>query len=358
MVASGLPISGGSPPQRGAEPPDPLDPLETSAQPRDLTVDEEDECWQSPDATPFEHRGWAPMRRRVMASLIRTEQPHARRHDFWHCGERVHVFRSPTGEAIDFRPETCHDRFCLPCGQKRSRRIAEAVEGLMKTAASKLMFITLTIRGCPQDKLISLLDQLREGWKELRRLKGWKNTIKGGVIMLEVKYSRTSGGHWHPHYHLICEGAWLDEKWLSQAWSLITRGSDQVKVQRVKEERAALSYVSKYASKPVDPSFVNHPNLIDAAVRALKGVRLAACFGSWHGTPLSEGIENEEEETSVITEWVYEGTTDDLRIRAAGGDKAAEKLLAHVERCLRIRHALIDRCRGSPQVHTPIEQAT
>jgi hypothetical protein len=294
------------------------------------------------------------MRKKVFASMCRTQQTEARKHAFWHCCSRVHVMSNPQTGEIDLYPETCHDRFCLPCGARRSRRIAAATEGLMKAATNKLMFVTLTVRGRPSDSLTSMLDRLRAAWKELRRLKGWSNTIKGGVVMLEVKWSRTSGGHWHPHYHLICEGAWLDEKWLQLAWKLLTRDSDQVKVQAVNDEAIALRYVSKYASKPVDPSFVMRPSLIDEAMKSLKGVRLAACFGSWHGTPLSKGVEDAEtDDTEAISGWVYKGTVDDCRTRAAVEGRQARAFMARVEALLRLRSALALRCRSPRQVHSP-----
>lgn len=348
---SGLPISGG-PRYSGGQSLPPLDPLESSSQPRNSTADDEDPVqFINPDAVPFEHRGWMPMRRRVMASMIRTDQPGARRHAFWHCSERVHVYHAQDMSDVELRPETCHDRFCMVCGKKRSHRIAHAVEGLMKEATGKLMFITLTVRGRPDDRLEGMLDRLRDAWKELRRLKGWKNTIKGGVVMLEVKWSSTSGGHWHPHYHLICEGSWLDESWLQQAWKLLTRDSDQVKVKRVTEAAAALSYISKYASKPVDASFVMRPRLIDEAMTALKGVRLAACYGTWYGTPLSERItDDDSDDTEMLTAYTWAGTIDDIRTRAGAKDKAAVELLLHVERLLRLRHTLSNRCR-SPASH-------
>lgn len=343
----------------------PLDPLETSSHPRINTDDEafqRDQIWtENPDTLPFEHTSWQPLRRRVMASMIRTEQTAARRFAFWGCCSRHHVMHDPYTGEVDVWPETCHDRFCLPCGQKRSRRIALATEALMKAATDKLMFITLTIRGRQTDSLSSMLDRLRDAWKELRRMKGWRTTIRGGVVMLEVKWSKTSGGHWHPHYHLICEGAWLDEKWLKDAWFLLTRDSDQVNVQRVKEPAAALSYVSKYASKPVDASFVMRPPLIDEAMRALKGIRLAACFGTWHGTPLSKGIADADtDDTEVLTHWNYCGTLGDVETRAAQGDLAAADILRAVERLLALRHALALRCRGRspPGEESPIPEQT
>lgn len=165
--------------------------------------------------------------------------------------------------------------------------------------------------------------------------------------MLEIKWSKTSGGHWHPHYHIICEGSWVDEGWLRRAWEVITGDSREVNVQRIAEPSKALSYVAKYASKPVDASFVRRPALLDEAMVCLRGQRLCACFGSWHGTPLQPKKEVFDE-TETIVAWCYEGTTDDLRSKAANGDARAEKILAAVERYLRIRHVLSLRRRSRP----------
>jgi hypothetical protein len=220
------------------------------------------------------------------------------------------------------------------------------------------MFLTLTVRGRPADSLRAMIDRLRDAWKELRRLKGWRNTVRGGVVMLEVKWSATSGGHWHPHYHIICEGSWLDRKWLQDAWKLITRDSDQVDVQRITDGAMALRYVSKYASKPVDSSFVMRSPLLDEAVKTLKGIRLAACFGSWHGTPLSKGIqEADQDETEILTHWDYCGTVGDLAAKAARGDRDARDLLQAVERVIRLQHSLSERCASPPKMRDPAEAA-
>lgn len=212
---------------------------------------------------------------------------------------------------------------------------------------SKCWFITLTLRGRPGDSLVSMLDQLRDAWKQLRRLEGWRKNITGGAVMLEVKWSVTSGGHWHPHYHIIAHGPGVDEAWLRHAWSAVSRGSDQCKVLPITDAGAALSYVSKYASKPVDASFLRRPALLDEAVHALKGVRLCSCFGSWHGTPLHEDPADDEE-TDVLTTWVYEGTAGDLERRAKRGEAVAIQLLERVDVLRALRHAFADRRGGAP----------
>ena len=306
------------------------------------SIQEEAWGWENPDWTPFEHRGWAPTRRRIYAAMARTDQSSQRKHDFCHCGERVHVFSHAVTGEVEFHSERCKDRWCLPCGQARSRRIAKSLGAMM--AKQRNMFITLTVRGWREQTLVSQLERLKAAWRELRRLKGWSTRVDGGAVMTEVKWSETSGGHWHVHYHIVAQGRFVDESWLKAAWKLITGDSDQVRVLPVNEEGRVLSYVSKYASKPVDASFTGKPHLLDEAMRGLKGQRLCACFGSWHGTPLLEEVE--EDETEFLTQWKYEGTTRDIQERALRGEAEAKRILEAVGRQQRLRHTLSERCRG------------
>jgi hypothetical protein len=207
-------------------------------------------------------------------------------------------------------------------------------------------FITLTIRGRNGDFLVDQITRLRRAWRELRRHPFWLEHVRGGAVMLEVKWSKGVGGHWHPHYHILCHGTWIDQERLKAVWYGITGDSDQVKVKLVREAGEAISYVTKYASKPVDSSFVNNPKRLGEAMLALKGQRLCACFGTWYGTPLKETFD-EKEEPPFFTNWVYMGTISALRHRKGEGDEAAAVLLASVERLMSIRQ-LENRRRDGP----------
>jgi hypothetical protein len=336
-----------SSPAGGVVVPSSLDLPETSSQPHAF-IDEDyaSPTWVSPDYIPFEHRGWLPMRRRVQKSFERVGVAAGRQFNYAACCENCHVYTEPCTGAVEFHLERCHDRFCLPCGQIRSRKIAAALKPLIEQAPS--LFITLTIRGKPTDSLASLLDQLSEGWKALRRIPYWSQHVTGGAVMSEIKWSKTSGGHWHPHYHIVANGADLDEEWLKQTWNLITRGSFQVDVQEIRESGKALSYVTKYASKPLDASFVFKEELIDEAVRTLKGRRLCACFGSWYGTKLNTDDAVVEDGTEPLTSWRYCGTTRELGERASMGDAWAKHILAEVEQARAARLVERERRRGPP----------
>lgn len=324
--------------------PDILDPLQTTSR-SPVAI----ENWAflrdclANDSVPFEHTGWHNTRMKILAAMEATDAPLPRATKFVACGDDTFVYENTTTGEVDYHGSRCGDRFCMICGQARSRRIAHALAGMLEKEAP--LFITFTVRGKVGDTLAGQIDRLTDAWKELRRLKHWRENIRGGAIMLEIKWSTESGGHWHPHYHILAHGHFIEKQWLSDAWRLITRDSDQVDIQRVTDLPKALGYVTKYASKPMDASYTNRPHLLTEAMRTLKGRRLCACFGDWYGTPLNDKGEENAEEIPTFTPWAFVGTCRTLQSKADDGDAHAAKLLQAVERAKRLRYALLDRCR-------------
>lgn len=236
-------------------------------------------------AIKFRHSGWRVIRERVEASLIRTNQSASRVASFRSCGSGATVERTtdqsrPTEFRI--RGSCCHDRLCTPCANSRSFRLKLALMSAMK--GKRISFITLTLAG-KDDGLAEKVDRLYKHFKALRNHPLWSDRVRGGAGFLEVKWS-DKVQRWHPHLHLICDADFIDQGELSDVWRGITRDSFIVDVRRVKDEDQAATYVTKYASKPLNTSFSNSPALLDEAVEALKGRRLCLAFGEWYGTPL------------------------------------------------------------------------
>lgn len=260
----------------------------------------------------FRHKGWAHNRERVYASLRRTSQPTNRILSFDSCGSHAYVLKSVL-EPGKYRVagSTCHDRFCVPCANDRSRVIAQNV--VKKMAGGPCRFVTLTIRS-DKEPLKFLLGKLLRSFKELRRRDVWKDKVSGGVGFLEIKWS-SMRRRWHPHLHLLVKGKFIVQKDLSAEWRKITKDSKIVDVRLVKSERKAAKYVTKYASKPLNNTFVNRPKLLDEAVLALKGRRLCMTFGDWRGLLITETV-NEDE-------WVNLGSLQGWVNKAVSGDEEA-----------------------------------
>ena len=159
--------------------------------------------------------------------------------------------------------------------------------------------MTLTLCGKDQG-LAEKIDRLYKHFKALRNHPTWSENVKGGVAFLEVKWS-DKAQRWHPHLHVLCVAKYIPKDELVRAWFSISKDSYIIDIQRVTDQEKAAGYVTKYASKPLNTSFSNSPALLDEAVTALKGRRLALAFGTWYGKPLNldmdelcdEGEEND-----------------------------------------------------------------
>jgi hypothetical protein len=255
--------------------------------------DTPDEVWldYASNAARYRHSSWHINRKRVFEALRRTHQPLHRLKAFAHCGSTGWLQRSiatepiPGGVRHRYRIVTCncHDRLCVPCANTRAFIIRQHLQPLI--AGKQLLFITLTLAGKDQG-LREKIDRLYKGFRALRTHPTFMDAVTGGAAFLEIKWS-DKAQRWHPHLHIIADGHYIPKSDLAAAWRSITGDSYIVDIQRETRPEAVESYVCKYASKPLNSSFVNSPELLDEALMALKGRRLCLCFYSWYGTPLS-----------------------------------------------------------------------
>lgn len=325
-----------------------LDPLETSPQPTETSIASESVRevprldWPGTDlatlSSIFRHSGWAPVRRRIAASLRRTVQPVNRILAFEGCGDQIHVLQSDDDPKIyRLAGNYCRDRWCTPCALDRSRVIAHNVLELAGT--TRLRFATLTLRAEPE-LLVSRLAFLRSCFLRLKRTRLWKRSVSAGIACLEVKRYKTVEG-WHCHYHLLFHGKYIVREELARAWKAITGDSDIVDVRLAKSRANVVRYVTKYVSKPLDMTYLRNDALLDEAILALKGVRLIDTFGAWRGKSLTE--------VPDTGEWTDVGTLDGILIAAYEGNTWA----ARIVRCLR-RPGIADAMLAASEYQPPV----
>ena len=268
-------------------------------------------------AVLFRHSGWSRHRQLVADSLDRTGQSWNRRNSFIDCGSHAYVMRSvedPTNYRI--AGSCCHDRFCLPCAKGRAHTIAGNVLEFIRDV--EIRFLTLTIK-TDQQPLAWQIDKLYTAFQALRRTKLWRCRVTGGVAFLEVKRSDRAN-RWHPHLHCLITGKFIDTRKLSAIWHKITGDSFIVDIQRPKSDEQVLGYVTKYASKPFNNTFINKPGWLDEAVEALAGRKLALTFGTWRGLKLSP--------IPDPGAWEYVAPLGDLLEKAGRNDPDALVILA------------------------------
>lgn len=273
-------------------------------------------CSMSTPASRWRHGSWSDTRTLVFRALHRTMQPITRIVAFEDCGSTVFVLRDlKDPDHVCLAGSGCHDRFCLPCANSRSRLIARRV--LAKLGGQRSRFLTLTLR-TGNEPLADSLDELYRSFAALRRSPDWLRCVDGGVAFLEIKWS-PQGRRWHPHLHCLIQGRYFPHAIIKARWLKITRGSSVVDIRDVKSDVGAARYVTKYASKPFNSTFTHETDLLDEAVLALRGRRLALTFGTWRGYRLTL-----LDDTSG---WQSLGTLDDVLARARRGDSDAADAL-------------------------------
>lgn len=247
--------------------------------------------------THFRHDGWKVTRERVAAALQRICVPMARQERFNHCGSGCVIEVCGVSGRARAVSNHCHDRFCKPCGDQRSRLIAANLERHLDQREAR--FITLTLKHNPS-RLCDQVERLMTCFRRLREWVGWEECVKGGAAFLEVKLARDNRT-WHPHLHIIAEGSYLAHHRLSEKWLSITGDSSIVDIRFVRDPGEVVRYVAKYASKPLDSTLFRSPDHLDEAMLALRGKRLCNTFGSWRGLKLEERPEDPGSWTPVCS---------------------------------------------------------
>lgn len=102
-------------------------------------------------------------------------------------------------------------------------------------------------------------------------------------------------------------------------WHTVTGDSYIVDIRRPANNETVARYVTKYASKPFNNSFVRQPKLLDEAIVAMHGRKLCVTFGSWRGQLLT-----------VIPydgEWEHVASLETVISKAASGNIEARAIM-------------------------------
>lgn len=270
-------------------------------------------------AETFRHSGWAHNRGLVNAALKRTHQTIPRIVAFQSCGAFAYVYQS-LHSPYEYRlgGSSCRDRFCVPCALDRSRVLSTNVLNALDSQPARFLTLTLKSNDGP---LEAQIDRLYSCFATLRNRSLWTRTVKGGCAFTEVKWSERAHA-WNVHIHSIIHGGFLPQRDLSRAWWKITGDSMVLDIRLVRDPAHIGQYVTKYASKPLNNSFVNRSVQFDEVVQAMHGRRLCFTFGTWRGIKLTESPQPGD--------WINLGSFTEVASRARDGDLEALKALNSV----------------------------
>lgn len=170
-------------------------------------------------------------------------------------------------------PWRCSIKFCPLCNWRIARKRAEMLR-LWNFQIKQPKHIVLTMRNFP----VLTRRKVREFGRalaQLRRQKVWKD-VQGGCVSTEIT---NEGRGWHLHAHILAEVRWIDAGELAKTWGRII--GQQFGIVKVKDARGQeyLGEVTKYVVKPSQLAGWE-PNEINEFIRAVKGVRCFAAFGT------------------------------------------------------------------------------
>lgn len=231
-----------------------------------------------PAESVFRHSGWKTKRRRVIEAMQRTGQAGRRILNFCDCGSDLWV--KCDGQELVLTCNRCHDRMCDPCQNERRQQIIEAIMLRVLDAGTRARFLTFTLKHVDAP-LGQQMDRLYACFKLLRQHPTVGRYFRAGVWFFEAKLDK-AGRLWHPHLHVIQVGPErVPQADLAIAWHQITGDSFIVHVTAIEDPRRQAQYVTKYTTKPLDPSVLRVPAKLDEFVVTIKGRRLFQCFGEW-----------------------------------------------------------------------------
>jgi hypothetical protein len=276
-----------------------------------------------PAETAFRHSFWKEKRAAVRTSLASAgTQPHALDR-FDQCGGECIVEYSKEAGKHRLRANYCHSRHCEPCMKAKANKLASNLRARLEAEADgRYRFITLTLQHT-NETLTRQIKKLYRGFKNMRSMKEWKNSQRGGAAILECKWNPKTR-EWHPHLHVVSEGDYLDKHTLSRMWKQATDGSYIVDIRKLDKAKDAAFYVAKYVSKGTNIQVWSDPDAAQEWICSLKGVRTCLTFGTWRGYNL---LANKE----TYTDWKPVYSLMQLFREASAGETAAVLVLCKLD---------------------------
>lgn len=189
------------------------------------------------------------------------------------------IFIDETAATVSIRSLRCKSRLCPLCRESIAKKyMARAIELMHRMDSPKLL--TLTIRSSDRP-LHDQIQHLKESFTRLRRQKGWKARVAGGLATFEITFNETRG-QWHPHLHAIIDSPFYPLEKLRSAWQEATGDSSIVDIRRVNSKSSAASYIAKYVSKSNNAAEFPDARIAEWASE-VRSLRFFTTFGIMHG---------------------------------------------------------------------------
>lgn len=165
----------------------------------------------------------------------------------------------------------CGDRNCPTCARIRARRLMGKYK--RRLAKGELRMLVLTVPNV--GKLTrEEIERIRAYFTKLRRRVLWTRSVSGGLYALEMTRGRKRD--WHPHFHVVLEGGFLDWAKIQREWSEIVGTYCNVWIGKIEYPEEALKYICKPSGEMLEDV-----GALVEFLEATMGKQLVAPLGSW-----------------------------------------------------------------------------
>ena len=250
------------------------------------------------------------------------------------CGIDDVLFRSE--ERYEMYPTHCRCRACPRCDRARRKRLQRQFdERLKRMKKPKFLTLTLLQNDAP---LHEQVHRIKEAFRRMRACAVWKQMVKGGFWVLEIKRN-AENTHWNVHLHSLLDSNYLPQDWLSKTWKRFTGDSYVVDIRRATPNKTR--YMTKYVTK--DPQLDAEGELLWQFYESLHRMRDCSTFGNQFGY----GAEDASESSGLL----YCGVVSTILSKARSGDVGSQELAAQ------ILEALNNTELEPPDISTVFDQA-
>ena len=212
--------------------------------------------------------------------------------------------------------KSCGLRWCPECARALAADRVATYQSAIDAMAWPMM-VTLTMphtlaSSCPSD-----VRHLRRSLGRLRRLRWFKNKVKGGISSIEVTCGQNG---WHPHAHLLIDCRWLSvqspapghavsakelkrlckiaREEVGDQWRLCLREDQRVQVSISRARPEAAREALKYAVKAAE--LADTPLSLAPLLDILRVTRLISAWGSVRRYRLEEAERVGEEPVHTV----------------------------------------------------------
>ena len=229
------------------------------------------------------------------------------------CREHAFFAMDRVSGNVKVMTDACRQRWCPMCANQKAAFARHSCQAWMESLESP-RFLTLTLKHC-EDSLLSQVQFLQDCFRRIRMRAYWKKRVFGGIWFLQVHRS-ASDGCWHPHFHILLEGVYMEQGQISDLWDLVSYGSPVIDIRRIHDPASSAKYVARYSARPAKFAGMSIDDRVEM-ITALKGKRLSGTFGTAKCVTLTPPkIEND-------ADWIHIGYYDKVVKDAANNPSAS-----------------------------------